>query len=76
MRLVTDTSPTAPSACRLEHHLDLGLPHPRGGGDGGAGDCVYLSNAKAYVRAALSRGLEIDAFAPRLSFFFACHNDI
>ncbi len=28
-----------------------------------------------YVRWALERGLDIDAFAPRLSFFFNCHND-
>ncbi len=29
----------------------------------------------AYVEAALERGLNVDAFAPRLSFFFASHND-
>ncbi len=32
-----------------------------------------LSNAIAYVEAALARGLEIDAFAPRISFFFNAH---
>ena len=35
-----------------------------------------LSNAIAYVEAALARGLEIDAFAPRLAFFFNCHNNV
>jgi len=35
-----------------------------------------LSNAIAYVEAALARGLEIDDFAPRLAFFFNCHNDV
>ncbi len=35
-----------------------------------------LSNAIAYVEAALDRGLEIDAFAPRLAFFFNCHNNV
>ncbi len=35
-----------------------------------------LSNAIAYVEAALERGLEIDSFAPRLAFFFNCHNDV
>ncbi len=35
-----------------------------------------LSNAIAYVEAALERGLEIDAFAPRLAFFFNCHNNV
>jgi len=35
-----------------------------------------LSNAIAYVEAALARGLDIDAFAPRLAFFFNCHNNV
>jgi methylmalonyl-CoA mutase N-terminal domain/subunit len=35
-----------------------------------------LSNAIEYTRRALSAGLAIDQFAPRLSFFFASHNDL
>jgi methylmalonyl-CoA mutase N-terminal domain/subunit len=35
-----------------------------------------LSNAIAYVEAALEAGLEVDEFAPRLSFFFNAHNDL
>ncbi len=35
-----------------------------------------LSNAIAYVEAALARGLRIDEFAPRLAFFFNCHNNV
>jgi methylmalonyl-CoA mutase N-terminal domain/subunit len=35
-----------------------------------------LANAIAYVEAALARGLEIDSFAPRLAFFFNCHNNV
>ncbi|MHB1094898.1 MAG: acyl-CoA mutase large subunit family protein [Gemmatimonadaceae bacterium] len=35
-----------------------------------------FANALAYVQAALDAGLAVDAFAPRLSFFFACHNDL
>ena len=34
-----------------------------------------LANGLAYVEAALARGLAIDEFAPRLSFFFNAHND-
>ena len=34
-----------------------------------------FGNAIAYVQAALDRGLDIDSFAPRLSFFFNTHND-
>jgi methylmalonyl-CoA mutase N-terminal domain/subunit len=34
-----------------------------------------LANGLAYVRAAVDRGLPVDRFAPRLSFFFNAHND-
>src|SRR5260370_21080691 len=34
-----------------------------------------LSHAVAYVEAALTAGLEVDDFAPRISFFFAAHMD-
>src|SRR5690242_814656 len=35
-----------------------------------------FANAAEYVAQALAAGLKIDAFAPRLSFFFAAHNDL
>lgn len=35
-----------------------------------------FANALAYVHAARDAGLAVDDFAPRLSFFFACHNDL
>jgi len=35
-----------------------------------------LADGVAYVQEALDRGLDIDEFAPRLSFFFAAHNDL
>ena len=35
-----------------------------------------LSNAIAYVQAALDRGLAVDDFAPRVAFFFNCHNNV
>jgi methylmalonyl-CoA mutase, N-terminal domain len=35
-----------------------------------------LCNAIAYVEAARERGLAIDEFAPRLAFFFNCHNNV
>jgi methylmalonyl-CoA mutase, N-terminal domain len=35
-----------------------------------------LANGLEYVERALAAGLEIEAFAPRLSFFFAAHNDL
>jgi methylmalonyl-CoA mutase N-terminal domain/subunit len=36
---------------------------------------ITLSNALEYVRNAVSCGMKIDDFAPRMSFFFACHNN-
>jgi methylmalonyl-CoA mutase N-terminal domain/subunit len=35
-----------------------------------------LANGQEYVRRAIARGLEVDQFAPRLSFFFAAHNNL
>jgi methylmalonyl-CoA mutase N-terminal domain/subunit len=35
-----------------------------------------LSNAIAYVEAALEAGLKVDEFGPRLAFFFNCHNNV
>ncbi|GLC26516.1 acyl-CoA mutase large subunit family protein [Roseisolibacter agri] len=35
-----------------------------------------FANAMEYVRRAVDAGLPVDAFAPRLSFFFAAHNDL
>src|SRR5215211_2573536 len=35
-----------------------------------------LANALEYVRVAVEAGLAVDSFGPRLSFFFASHNDL
>jgi methylmalonyl-CoA mutase N-terminal domain/subunit len=35
-----------------------------------------LSQGMAYAESAMERGLDIDEFAPRLSYFFGCHNDL
>jgi len=35
-----------------------------------------LANGITYVEAAQARGLAVDSFAPRLAFFFCCHNDL
>jgi methylmalonyl-CoA mutase N-terminal domain/subunit len=50
--------------------------HIREAGSTAAQEIAFtLSNAVAYVEAALARGLAIDAFAPRLSFFFNAHSN-
>src|SRR5690606_25399757 len=35
-----------------------------------------LANGREYVRAGIAAGLDVDEFAPRLSFFFNAHNDL
>ena len=35
-----------------------------------------IAQGMAYVESAMARGLPVDSFAPRLSFFFGCHNDV
>ncbi|MGE5175774.1 MAG: methylmalonyl-CoA mutase [Hyphomicrobiales bacterium] len=50
--------------------------HIREAGSTAVQEVAYtLANGLAYVGAAVERGLEIDRFAPRLSFFFNAHND-
>ena len=50
--------------------------HIREAGSTAVQEVAYtLANGLAYVNAAVDRGLSIDRFAPRLSFFFNAHND-
>ena len=42
----------------------------------GAANAFTLSNGKAYVEAALTKGLDINVFGKRLSFFFNAHNNL
>jgi methylmalonyl-CoA mutase N-terminal domain/subunit len=50
--------------------------HIREAGSTAVQEVAYtLANGLAYVRAAIERGLDVDRFAPRLSFFFNAHND-
>lgn len=77
MRLVTDMFAYCAEHVPNWNTISISGYHIREAGSTAAQEVAFtLSNAKAYVRAALSKGLELDAFAPRLSFFFACHNDI
>ena len=60
----------------VEHDLDLRLPHPRGGLDGGAGARVHARERDRLLRRRRSTaGLSPDEFGARLSFFFNAHND-
>jgi len=76
MRLVTDLF----RYCRGElpnwNTISISGYHMREAGATAAEEIAFtLSHAVAYVEAAVAAGLAVDDFAPRLSFFFACHMD-
>ena len=77
MRLVTDMIEfCAARDAAVPPDLDLGLPHPRGGLDGRAGARLHARGRLRVRRVRRSRrGLDVDEFAPRLSFFFNAHID-
>ena len=77
VRIVVDTIEfCSPARAALQPGVDLRLPHPRGGLDGGAGAGLHPGRRlRLRRRRASTRGLDVDAFAPRLSFFFDIHND-
>ena len=60
----------------MEHDLDLGLPHARGGATAAQELAFTLADGIAYVEAAVARGLDVDDFAGRLSFFFAAWSEL
>ncbi len=77
MRLITDVFEHCAAHIPKWNTISISGYHIREAGSTAAQEIAFtLANARAYVRAAMERGLELDQFAPRLSFFFACHNDI
>jgi methylmalonyl-CoA mutase N-terminal domain/subunit len=75
MRLVTDTF--AYCAERIPHWNTISISgyHIREAGSTAVQELAFtLANGIAYVEAALAAGLDVDRFAPRLSFFFNAHN--
>ena len=75
MRLTTDTFGYCGRAAELEHDLDLRLPHPRGRLDGGPGSRPSPWRTASPMSRRPRAGLEVDAFGPRLSFFFNAHSN-
>jgi methylmalonyl-CoA mutase N-terminal domain/subunit len=76
MRLVTDTIEFQTREMPLWNSISISGYHIREAGATATEELAFtLADGIAYVDAALSRGLDIDEFAPRLSFFFNCHND-
>ncbi len=76
MRLVTDTIEYGSKHLPLWNTISISGYHIREAGSTAAQELAFtLSDGLEYVRWALERGLQIDEFAPRLSFFFNSHND-
>lgn len=76
MRLVTDTIEYGTEQLPLWNTISISGYHIREAGSTAAQELAFtLADGFEYVRWALERGLDIDSFAPRLSFFFNAHND-
>jgi len=74
MRLVTDLFAYCGRRIPRWNTISISGYHMREAGATAVQEVAFtLANGVAYVQAALDAGLEIDRFAPRLSFFFACH---
>src|SRR2546421_5912035 len=76
MRLTTDIFGYCEDALPNWNTISISGYHMREAGSTAAEEVAFtLSDAVAYVQAALAAGMAVDEFAPRLSFFFACHMD-
>ncbi len=76
MRLVTDTVEYATRSIPRWNPISISGYHIREAGSNAIQELAFtLADGFEYVRHALDRGLEIDEFAPRLSFFFNAHNN-
>jgi len=76
MRLVVDTIEFGTRHMPKWNTVSISGYHIREAGATAVQELAFtLADGLAYVDAALERGLQIDEFAPRLSFFFDVHND-
>ncbi|MFQ5608297.1 MAG: methylmalonyl-CoA mutase, partial [Candidatus Zixiibacteriota bacterium] len=77
MRVVADIFAFANGRLPRYNTISISGYHIREAGSTAAQEVAFtLANAVAYVENALERGLKIDELAPRLSFFFAAHNNL
>jgi len=76
MRLVVDMVEFCAGEMPLFHPISISGYHIREAGSTAAQELAFtLADGFAYVEAAVERGLDVDDFAPRLSFFFNAHLD-
>jgi len=76
MRLVTDTILYCSKFIPKWNSISISGYHIREAGADAVQEVAFtIANGIAYVEKVLERGVDVDTFAPRLSFFFAAHNN-
>jgi methylmalonyl-CoA mutase N-terminal domain/subunit len=76
MRLITDVFEYCSKEVPKWNTISISGYHIREAGSTAVQELAFtLANGKAYLKAALEKGLDINIFARRLSFFFNCHNN-
>lgn len=77
MRLITNTFEYCSKNVPYWNTISVSGYHIREAGSTAAQEIAFtLADGIAYVQAAIDTGLEVDNFAPRISFFFNAHNDL
>ena len=77
LRLITDTFAFCAGEVPNWNTISISGYHIREAGSTAVQEVAFtLADAIAYVEAAIEAGLEIDDFAPRISFFFNAHNNL
>lgn len=76
MRIITDIFEYCSKELPKWNTISISGYHIREAGSTAVQELAFtLANGKAYLNAALQKGLDINVFAKRLSFFFNCHNN-
>jgi methylmalonyl-CoA mutase, N-terminal domain len=77
MRIITDIFEWCSTDVQKWNTISISGYHIREAGSTAVQEIAFtLSNGKAYVKAALEKGLDINIFGKRLSFFFNAHNNL
>jgi methylmalonyl-CoA mutase N-terminal domain/subunit len=77
MKLVVDTFEYGSKEVPRWNTISISGYHIREAGSTAVQELAFtLADGMAYVKAGIERGLDVDEFAPRLSFFFNSHNDL
>jgi methylmalonyl-CoA mutase N-terminal domain/subunit len=77
MRIITDIFEWCATEVPKWNTISISGYHIREAGSTAVQEIAFtLSNGKAYVQAALQKGLDINVFGKRLSFFFNAHNNL